>query len=219
MATRDVHLYLAHALSDWEVGYTIANLNQQAFQKRPGRYRIRTVGPTREPVMTMGGLRILPDLALAELSAEQSALLILPGSDAYETGQEQAVLDKAKDFERAGVPIAAICGATAGLARVGLLDARAHTSNASEYLAYQPGYDGAAHYRDAKAVRDRGVITASATAPVDFAREIFLALDVYDTAVLDAWYGLYSTGEPRYFHALMQASAATPFNSQSHPSP
>jgi hypothetical protein len=88
-----------------------------------------------------------------------------------------------------------------------LLDARGHTSNAREYLAYQPGYGGAAHYREAKAVSDRGVITASATAPIDFAREIFVALDIYDKPVLDAWYALHSTGEARYFHALIQAGA------------
>jgi len=207
MATQHIHLYLAHALSDWEIGYAIANLNQPAFQKQPGRYSVRTVGPTLEPVTTMGGLRIVPDLALAELSAERSALLILPGSDAYEAGKEHAILEKAKAFERAGVPIAAICGATAGLARIGLLDSRKHTSNALEYLTYQPGYGGAANYRDAKAVSDQGVITAGATAPLDFAREIFVALDAYEKPVLDAWYGLHSTGEARYYHALMQAAA------------
>ena len=208
MNTRDVHLYLARELSDWEVGYAVANLNRGTFQRQPGAYRVRTVGPTREPVTTMGGLRIVPDLSLAELSAERSAMLILPGSDAYEAGQEQAVLEKAIELERAGVPIAAICGATAGLARIGLLDTRTHTSNAREYLTYQPGYGGAAHYREAKAVCDRGVITASATAPIDFAREIFVALNIYEQPVLDAWYGLYTTGDPRYFHALMQAGAA-----------
>ena len=206
MTTQDVHLYLARELSDWEIGHAIANLNRPAFQKQPGRYRVRTVAATRDPVTTMGGLRVVPDLALAELSVERSAMLILPGSDAYEAGKEQAALDKAKEFERAGVPIAAICGATAGLARIGLLDARDHTSNAREYLAHQPGYGGAAHYRDAKAVSDRGVITAGATAPIEFAREIFLALDAYDKPVLDAWFGLYSTGDARYFHALMQAA-------------
>lgn len=208
MATRDVHLYLAHQLSDWEIGYAIANLNRHAFQKQPGRYRVRTVAASREPVVTMGGLQIQPDIALAELSVERSAMLILPGSDGYEAGKEQAALEKATEFERAGVPLAAICGATAGLARLGLLDSRDHTSNACEYLAYQPGYGGAAHYRDARAVSDRGVITAGATAPIDFAREIFLALDVYDEPVLDAWFGLYSTGEPRFFHALMQLASA-----------
>ena len=47
----------------------------------------------------------------------------------------------ARRFLTAGVPVAAICGATYGLALEGLLDDRAHTSNAAEYLAYS-GYAG-----------------------------------------------------------------------------
>lgn len=56
---------------------------------------------------------------------------------------------------------------------------------------------------------DRGVITAGAVSPVDFARHIFDALDVFAPAVLEAWHGLYSSGEARYFYALMEASAST----------
>lgn len=206
MSPRDIHLYACDQLADWEIGHAIANLNQPFFHKRPGHYRVRTVGASREPVTTMGGLRIQPDLALAELSPAQSALLILPGSPGWDAGGEQAALAKAREFEQAGVPIAAICGATAGLARIGLLDSRAHTSNAKQYLEQQPNYRGAAHYREAKAVTDRGVITAGTTAALDFARHIFAALDVFDAPVLDAWYGLHATGEPRYYTALMQAA-------------
>ena len=49
-----------------------------------------------------------------------------------------------------GVPVAAICGATAGLARAGLLDQRNHTSDAAGYLA-ATGYAGGAHYVDRRA--------------------------------------------------------------------
>mgnify|MGYP003406910801 FL=1 len=84
---------------------------------------------------------------------------------------------------------------------------RAHTSNALQYLEPQPGYQGAAHYVDAPAVTDRGIITAGSTAPVAFAREIFRALDLYSERVLSAWYGLFSTGEPRYYFELVQAAA------------
>jgi putative intracellular protease/amidase len=210
MTPRDIHLYLCDQLADWEVGHAIANLNTPTYQKQPGRYRVRTVAARKEPVTTMGGVRMLPDLTLAELRPADSALLILPGSPVWESGDEQEAIAKAREFEQAGVPIAAICGATAALARAGLLDARAHTSNAKAYLEHQPGYGGAAHYRDARAVTDRGVITAGAVSPVDFARHIFAALDVFTAPVLEAWHGLYSTGEARYFFALMQASAPSP---------
>lgn len=41
----------------------------------------------------------------------------------------------ARRFLDAGVRVAAICGATAGLARASLLDEGSHTSAAAEYLA------------------------------------------------------------------------------------
>ena len=56
--------------------------------------------------------------------------------------RERAFAGKAAEFLDAGVPVAAICGATAGLAAEGLLDDRRHTSNAAEFLA-ATGYGGA----------------------------------------------------------------------------
>ena len=102
--------------------------------------------------------------------------------------------------------MAAICGATAGLARAGLLDNTKHTNNSLDYLA-ATHYKGAIHYKDAPAVRDGNLITASAMSPVDFAKEIFSCLGVYDDDVLDAWYGLFKTGDGKYFEQLMKAGA------------
>lgn len=112
---------------------------------------------------------------------------------------------RAQEYLQAGVPVAAICGATAGLARGGLLDSRKHTSNAREYIAAS-GYHGAHLYQDSAAVVDDKVITASAMAPLDFAREIFVTLDLYSPQVLDAWYNLFATRKPEYFGALLAAA-------------
>ncbi len=101
------------------------------------------------------------------------------------------------------MPVAAICGATTALARAGILDEYRHTSNAPDYLR-ATGYRGAALYQEAAAVTDGNLITASATAPVDFAYQIFKRLEVYDAQTLEAWYGLYKTGDPSYFFALQQ---------------
>lgn len=209
MQTRDVHVYVFDTLADWEAGYAIAQINQPEHQIRPGQYRVRSVGASHEPVRTAGGLAIVPDLTLDEVEPRNSALFILPGGNGWLPAGNQAALEKAEQFHRAGVPIAAICGATAGLARIGLLNDVAHTSNAAEFLTdFAPGYTGGARYREARVVSDRGIITAPGTAPVDFARAIFEALELYSKAVLEAWYGLFSTGEARFFHELMQASKA-----------
>jgi putative intracellular protease/amidase len=203
---RAVHVLMLDSMADWEVGYAIAGINQPTYQATPGRYAIRTVGLTANPVRTMGGMTILPDMAVDELEAVDSAMLILPGANAWEEEQAAAV-GKAREFLEAGVPVAAICGATLGLARGGLLDDRPHTSNAREYLETAPEYKGARHYIDAPAVADGNLITATATAPVDFARRVFERLELYAPPVLDAWYSLYSTGDPSAFYKLMAASA------------
>jgi len=76
MVQQVVHLYVFDTLSDWEFGYAAAGINNPAFQACPGQYRIQTVAVRREPVTTMGGLRVLPDLVLSDLEPSISAMLI-----------------------------------------------------------------------------------------------------------------------------------------------
>jgi len=206
-----IHVFLPQGFADWEVGLAMAYLNQHPHQFMPTPYTLRTVAETRDPVRSMGGLTLLPDLTLDEVQASGSALLILPGGTSWDAEGNAAGTSaagaKARAFAQAGVPVAAICGGTAGLARAGLLDDRRHTSNAAEYLV-ATGYKGAALYEEAPVVRDRGVITAASTAPVAFALAIFEALNLYTPEVRAAWSGLFSTGEARHYHALVAALKA-----------
>ncbi|WP_437681913.1 type 1 glutamine amidotransferase family protein [Sorangium sp. So ce131] len=200
---RDVHLLVLDTLADWEPGFAIAHINRPA-PGVPSPYRARTVGLDSSPVRTVGGVTILPDLSLDELRPADSSLLILPGADVWAEPKTDPALAKAREFVDAGVPVAAICGATLGLARAGLLDDRKHTSNDPSFLETS-GYRGGAHYLNEPAVEDRGVITASAMAPLEFARVILARLKVFSPAALEAWYGLYKTREPSCYYALMEA--------------
>ncbi|UEC40424.1 hypothetical protein [Methanothrix sp.] len=64
MRPQEVHLFVFDNLSDWEASYAIAGIDNPQFQKKSGIYRIRSRAITRAPVMSMGGIRIQPDLAL-----------------------------------------------------------------------------------------------------------------------------------------------------------
>lgn len=207
MATETVHLGVYETLADWEYGYATAFINQPDRQRQPGRYRVVTVAEAAGPVTTAGGARILPDLTVDELDPTDSAMLILPGASAWDEGRLTGMARVARRFLDHGVPVAAICGATAGLAREGVLDDRAHTSSAREYLD-AVGYAGGSWYRDEPVVSDRGLITAGPQSAVDFARGIFVALDLYEDDVLDAWYALFRHQDPGPFTAMM-ADAAT----------
>jgi putative intracellular protease/amidase len=208
-ARKPVHLAVYDTFADWETGHATAHLARTGHE-------IRTVGPSTDPVRSIGGLRVLPDLALDDVRPEDSSLLILPGADLW-TGTSAAAAAggdglapfarKARAFLDAEVPVAAICGATAGLAREGLLDDRRHTSAVSFYLA-ATGYAGGANYVEADAVTDGLLITAGPTEPVAFAREILRLLGAYDDTLVDAWYRLFHDSDPEAYAVLARAGAA-----------
>ncbi|MGW6933145.1 DJ-1/PfpI family protein [Lentzea sp. NPDC054927] len=185
MTTQTVYLVLADKLADWEYGHVAAQVNLQQFQVQPGRYEIRTVGLTTDPIRTLGGVRMLPDIALDDVSLDDAAMLVLPGGDGWESGELAAFGKLARRFREAGKPVAAICGATVALAAEGLLDDVAHTSNFLEGLG---SYGGAALYRDERVVRDQGVITAGGASALEWAREVLAELEALSPQTLQAWY-------------------------------
>lgn len=185
-----VHLLVVPGFADWEPAHALAEL------RRGGGYRVETVGFTRDPVESMGGLRVLPTRTLAEVEPGDVAVFILPGGDRWEREPLEpelvALLTRLDDHR---IPIAAICGATVAITRAGLLRRRRHTSNGPGYLQQQvPEYRDGERYVDAPAVRDGTLITASGLADVEFAREIMALLGVYSDADRDLWTGMFRSG-------------------------
>jgi putative intracellular protease/amidase len=186
-----VHVLVFDGFADWEPAYALAEA------RRSGGLEVETVGFTKAPVRSMGGLRVVPDRALDGVDPARVRLLLLPGGDAWEeAAYPRAELEALlRALHARGVPIAAICGATLAAARAGLLDGRAHTSNESGWLErLSPEYTGASRYVDALAVRDRGIITASGLGATEFAREIFEELGIFSAGDRSLWYHLFKHG-------------------------
>ena len=199
------HLGIYDTLADWEVGHLIAELRTGRLTGTP--WNIATVAESREPITTMGGLRILPDLLLEDLDPDSSNLLILPGADMWDAGGGGGFAATAARFLDAGVPVAAICGATVGLARAGLLDKRTHTGAAAEYLI-ATGYQRGDHYLDERAVVDGDLITAGPQSPVQFACATLRRLGLMSERTLQAYEGLFHRGDATAFPVLMRAQHA-----------
>jgi putative intracellular protease/amidase len=205
MSNRIVHLAIYDGLADPEVGHLLAELHTGRVTGAP--FDVVTVAEGRKPITTMGGLRLTPDILLADLDPADSDLLVLPGSEMWDAGGGRAFAAAAGRFLDAGVPVAAICGATAGLARAGLLDDREHTSAAAEYLA-ATGYAGGDHYVDERAVVDGDLVTAGPQSPVHFARATLGRLGLASTDTLEAYEGVFHRADPAAFPALMQGQGA-----------
>jgi putative intracellular protease/amidase len=205
MSSKTAHLALYDGAAEMEVGHLLAELHTGRFTGTC--FDVVTIAESRERITTMGGVRIVPDEQLASLTPSDSELLILPGSEMWDTGGGEKFAAAAGRFLEAGVPVAAICGGTAGLARAGLLDDRNHTSAAAEYLA-ATGYAGGDRYRDERAVIDGDLITAGPQSPVQFARATLQRLGLASERTLDLYEALFDRGDLTAFPPLMQTGGA-----------
>lgn len=202
-----VYLYVFDTMSDWEIGYLTAELNSGRYYKKGlAPSKIVTVGIEKTPVTTMGGLKILPDIKFDECSIENTDALILPGGNTWTETMHQPILKIAQRCLEEDILVAAICGATMGLAQTGLLNSHWHTSNDLEYLKMIcPTYTGEKYYKMESVVTDGKLITASGIAPLEFTVHVLKSLGVFSSKTLDAWYSLNKTHESRYFYELMNS--------------
>ncbi len=194
--------------SDWECAYALAELASGRYFKRDApSCRVMTATPSGGEVRSMGGMRVVADLPLSAIDPEPDDMFLIPGGLGWEADGHGDIAALATMALGRGMTVAAICGATFGLARAGLLNSRKHTSNAPQYLSLAgPAYSGAALYRWDPVVSDVSLITATGLAPVEFAHEIFSQSGLFTKEVADAWREL---NLERSFEAWNAFQAAT----------
>jgi putative intracellular protease/amidase len=201
-----IYVYALDTLADWELGYVISELNSgRFFKKDEQRISVKTVSYSQDPINTMGGLTIVPNCLIDDIVVSKTSILLLPGADTWNDPKHVAIIEKASEFLSLGAMVCAICGATVALANLGLLNNRPHTSNGPGFLEmFSPNYKGQSFYIDKPSVAYNNLITASSTGALLWAKQIIEHLGVFQSNTLEAWYEYFSTGEPKYFYALMQ---------------
>lgn len=176
--------------ADWELGNVLPEL------RRIGKIDVASVGFSDQVVVSMGGLRVTPDMALSQIDPDDVLVFIVPGGymweDSYPKDTIEPLLHR---LEAARTPIGAICAATTAIARAGLLQKRRHTSNSLRYLSKMvPDYAANNLYVDALAVRDRQVITASGLGAAEFTMEIMNELEIGSQEMRTMWYDAFKYG-------------------------
>lgn len=209
---RTLYLYVPDTMADWEPGHVLAELRSGRYLKDPAlKYNVVPCGRTMDAITTMGGIRIIPTTLISDIRPGSGDLLVLPGADTWLDPVEEPVISTVRELLTNGTVVAAICGATLGLANAGLLDNRPHTSNDLTALKmFCPNYRGESYYVNEPAVTDDNLITASGLSPVEFAYQVFRKLDVMSPATLEAWHGLFTTGKPEFFYILMESVSTSP---------
>jgi len=186
---KKILIFLFDGFSDWEIAYLTPEI------KKSKAFDLIYFSKDGSPVLSMGGLRISPDMSLTEINTDNVDMLILPGGTAWEEGINNEIDSLTKALFNKGATIAAICAATTYLGQQGFLDKLKHTSNDLYYLkGIASQYQGEENYINSHAVTDKNIITAKGIAPVEFAKEIFAKVNLYNDNDIEKWFQLFKNG-------------------------
>lgn len=165
---------LTDGFADWETA--LLNAAARSFYGMETAY----ASPEGWPVVSSGGMSVLPDLAVTDIDPAELDVLLVCGGSAWEAADAPDVTAPLRAAHAAGRIVGGICAGTLQLARAGLLDAVPHTSNAPGFLD-RTGYAGAKLYRDGpQAVLAERIVTAAGTSPVSFMERVLAALGLAD---------------------------------------
>ena len=154
---KKVYVYLLDDMAECEIGYILQAFSMEKLLKNGTKeFEVKTVSFNKEPVLTLGGLTIVPDYTISEVDFNASTALLLPGSSTWGSKENQEILEKAQECLNKNILVGAICGATLALADYGILDKFKHTSNSLEYLNFfSKNYAGQSSYVCSNSVLDR----------------------------------------------------------------
>lgn len=203
-----IYVYIMDNMAEWELADILQAFSMQSqLSQSKVAFKVVTVGATTDPITTLGGLTILPEITVSDMSEDKVVALLLPGGDNWAMETNQPILDKAELYLSKNILVGAICGATLALSNRGILNQYHHTSNSSYYLKmFSSNYSGEALYHNTNSYCDKNLITANSASGLDFAKDIITALQVYPQDVIEAWYQYFKVGNPELFSDLMNTA-------------
>ncbi|MCI9083478.1 MAG: glutamine amidotransferase [Lachnospiraceae bacterium] len=177
--------------ADWEAAYISSAISMLG----QGEYEIKTVSLSKDPVISIGGFSVLPDYNIESVPDDYEAVILIGGM-AWRNKNARKVETLVQDCFQKEKVLGGICDASAFLGTLGILNNVIHTSNDLNDLKEWAGsaYAGEAKYIAKQAVRDKNIITANGTAPMEFAKEILLALKVSSEEKIVEWYNFHKLG-------------------------
>ncbi|SEN02858.1 MULTISPECIES: DJ-1/PfpI family protein [unclassified Paenibacillus] len=147
------------------------------FMKTQGD--IITVALEKGPLQSYEGFSVNPSALLNEINPSEVDLFIIPGGDVTAMLQRPDLMYFIKELHERKTPIAAICAGTLLFGQAQILDSRSFTTNAESEMR---AVTGQGQYVNEGVVVDGHIITAKASAYVDFGIEIGKVMNIYSDA-------------------------------------
>lgn len=183
MKKREILLVLLNEFADWECAFIAPCINKGVMPDSKVEYKIKTVSFSKAPVVSIGGLTILPDYDPSSVP-EDFAGIILVGGDEWFSEEASFVEALVKKALKDNKVVGGICNGSIYLGMIGALNDVKHTSNGLKTLKEHAKnmYTGENNYIPRKVVRDKNIVTANGTQFLEFCREILVALSA-DTPI------------------------------------
>lgn len=177
VSNRTVLLVLLNEYADWECAYLAPALKAGVAQGRQGAYEVKTMAPTLNEIVSLGGLHVVPDYSFSDFPEDFSALILIGGDrwDSPEAKGVEPIVRKAISLHKV---VGAICNGASFLASCGFLNDVKHTGNGLDQLKQWGGvnYTNESGYTERQAVSDKNIVTANGTGSMELSREILKVL-------------------------------------------
>ena len=193
---KEIIFVLLNRFADWEAAYTAVCINTGVKPGRPVKYIAKTLSLTKDPILSIGGFRVLPDYDIQDLPEDYAGLVLVGGDNGWFSPEAEPLVVLVEKMIRENKLVAGICNGSVFLGKYGFLNGVRHTSNSLEYLKDMAGerYTGDGYYVKKQAVRDGNIVTANGTAQLEFCREILYALNADEPEVIEESYLFYKNG-------------------------
>ena len=192
---KEVIFVLLNGFADWEGAFTAICLNQGVKPGNPINYKVKYLSITKEPVTSIGGLRVLPDYDLKDMPEDYAGLILIGGMRWF-SPEAELIVPLVKKALKDKKLVAGICNASVFLGMHGFLNEVKHTSNTLDYLKQYAGdqYTGESNYMNKQAVRGGNIVTANGIGQLEFCREVLYALEADTAEAIEESYLFYKNG-------------------------
>ncbi|MGF6905942.1 type 1 glutamine amidotransferase family protein [Fusobacterium sp. PH5-44] len=186
---KEVIFFVLNNFADWEGAFLACGLNAGIYPKNLTKYTTKFMSTTKEPVISLGGMRILPDYDIKNPPKNYSALILIGGNQ-WHSKETLSIIPMIRETISKNIILGGICNASLFLGANGFLNNVNHTSNTLKILKEwgKDQYTGELYYKNQQAVSDKNIVTANGTGYLEFTKEILLLLEADTKKNIEQFY-------------------------------
>ena len=88
---KEILFVIVNDLADWEGAYIAPNLNAGVEPGSESKYIVKTVSVRKEPVVSIGGFKVLPGYGINDIPADYAGIVLIGGMSWFTPAAEAIV--------------------------------------------------------------------------------------------------------------------------------